>query len=176
MKLANLEPLARKEEREKWETEQYPTKPIKLLEWTGDPGDQITREDAIAIQVASNPGYADIGERMRMDQFGASVASIALDAMPPTGRQIRRGRTHWERVNQAVKEAGNGRGWDSSRITFPIKGFRMTELGKNLRGPALACVRRIDEIRRARRAGEKDPPGDPEPDETFRQARERAIS
>ena len=176
MELANLEPLERKEEREKRETEQYQMKPIKLLEWTGDPGDQITREDAIAIQVARDPEYAAIGERMRMDQFGTIVASVALDSMPPTGRQIRRGRTHSERVDQAVKEAGNGRGWDGSRITFPIKGFRMTELGKGLREPALACVRRIDEIRRARRAREKDPPGDPEPEETFRQARERAIS
>ena len=52
----------------------------------------------------------------------------------------------------------------------------MTELAQDLREPALACVRRMNEIRRARRAGEKYPPGDPEPDETFRQARERAIS
>ena len=174
--LAKLEPLERAAEREERELQQYLIEPVQLLEWTADPGDIITREDAIAIQIVAEPIYASIGESMPMDRFGSKIASVALDSIPPTGRQIRRGRTHWERVNQAVKEAGNGRGWDGPKVTFPIKGFRMTELAQDLREPALACVRRMDEIRSARRAGEKYPPGDPEPEETFRQTRERAIS
>ena len=168
--------LERVTEREERELGQCLIEPVQLLEWTGDPGDHITREDAIAIQVTAYPRYANVGESMQMNQFGIKVASVALDSIPPTGRQVRRGRTHWERVNQAVKEAGNGRGWNGSRVTFPINGFRMTELAQDLREPALACVRRMEDIRSARRAGEKYPPGDPEPDETFRQARERAIS
>ena len=174
--LADLEPLARAEEREKREMQQCLIEPIQLLEWTGDPGDHITREDAIAIQVTANPGYADAGERMQMNQFSHKVTSVALDYIPPTGRQTRGGPTHWERVNQAVKEVGNRREWKGPRIPFPINGFRMTELAKDLREPALACVRRMDEIEKVRRAGEKEPPGDPDPEETFRQTRERAIS
>ena len=84
MGLAGLEPLARAEEREKQEMRQCLIEPIQLLEWTGDSGDQITREDAIAIQVTAYPGYANVGERMQMNQFGIKVASVALDSMPPT--------------------------------------------------------------------------------------------
>ena len=119
--LAKLEPLERAAEREERELQQYLIEPVQLLEWTADPGDIITREDAIAIQIAAEPIYASIGESMPMDRFGSKIASVALDSIPPTGRQIRRGRTHWERVNQAVKEAGNGRGWDGPKVTFPIK-------------------------------------------------------
>ena len=89
-----------------------------------------------------------------MNQFSHKVTSVALDYIPPTGRQTRGGPTHWERVNQAVRGGreqegmeGNGRDQES---TFPINGFRMTELAKDLREPALACVRRMDEIRSAR--------------------------